>query len=160
MLMETRCRHALPVSMFTGFLSRRALLVAMFTGHALTKRCAPHPVHPLILQILIQTVNCNSSPDNVSGSRGGRLLQPATSPVVFTNVHRSGRYFVSVQQRQRRALNRDRRLKPSSFPTHQQFVHFGCLSFPVGMKVCLGKRLMLAADNTFFPPIVRWHAEI
>ena len=57
-------------NLFSGM---RALPVAMFTGRALNKRCVPYPVHPLILQILLQTVNCNSSPDNVSGGCGGRL---------------------------------------------------------------------------------------
>ena len=41
---------------------------------ALDQRCAPNPVNPIILQILIQTINHVASPDNVSGSYGGSNL--------------------------------------------------------------------------------------
>ena len=57
----------------TSFPGRSNLPVAMFTERALNKRYVPHPVNPVNPEILIQTVNCNSSPDNVSGGCGGRL---------------------------------------------------------------------------------------
>ena len=57
------------VSSETLFPCRNDLPVAMFTERALAKRCVPNPANPIILKILIQTVNCNSSPDNVSGLR-------------------------------------------------------------------------------------------
>ena len=59
------------------FLGRSNLPVAMFTERALNKRCVPYPVNP---ENPASDNHCLSSPENVSGGCGGRLLTLFNTP--------------------------------------------------------------------------------